>query len=221
MEIQFDEAKHEYYSDGKRVPGVTEILSPITASGYSKINPAVLEHAAMKGTLVHEWCEMYDYGCADESVPSELAPYCAAYADFIRDYRPKWEKIEEIVAQYNMIDVGNDEYYEGKLVGEYAGRLDRMGLLNDRYAIVDIKTIAAPNTKNHISVCCQTAAYAKAIGKPYIAYDRYALYLKPDGTYRLLDCREYELKNGFSGSELFASLLTLYQEINRIGRRKK
>lgn len=212
MEIQFDETKHEYYADGKRVPGVTEILSPITASGYSKINPAVLEHAAMKGTLVHEWCEMYDYGCADESVPSELAPYCAAYADFIRDYRPKWEKIEEIVAYYTLDEYGNKIPY-------YAGRLDRMGLIDGRKSTVDIKAISTPSTRTHISVCCQTAAYAKAIDC-YEYAERYALYLKPDCTYKLFDCREYEWKHGFSGLDIFYKLLSLKMEIERIGKKK-
>lgn len=204
MKIQFDEAKHEYYCDGKRVPGVTEILSPITAGGYSKINPAVLEHAAMKGTLVHEWCEMYDYGCADESVPSELAPYCAAYADFIRDYRPKWEKIEEIVAHKDW----------------FAGRLDRLGKIDGERAVVDIKTISSPTTKTHISVCCQTAAYALAIDEEN-DFGRYALYLKPDGSYRLFDCREFEKKNYFSGKGMFFRLLSLHNQINAIGRSKK
>ncbi len=212
MEIQFDEAKHEYYVDGEQVPGVTEILYPITASGYSKINPAVLEHAAMKGTLVHEWCEMYDYGCADESVPSELAPYCAAYADFIRDYRPKWEKIEEIVAYYPLEGYGNK-------IMLYAGRLDRMGVIDGRKSIVDIKTISAPSTKTHISVCCQTAAYAKAIDC-YEHAGRYALYLKPDGTYKLFDCLEYEEKQDFSGLDIFYKLLSLKIEIERIGKKK-
>lgn len=202
MKIQFDEEKHEYYCDGKRVPGVTEILSPITAGGYSKINPAVLEHAAMKGTLVHEWCEMYDYGCADESVPSELAPYCAAYANFIRDYSPKWSAIEEII--YNPY-------------AQYCGRVDRVGEIGLKKSVVDIKTVASPSTKTHIAVCCQTAAYASAIGD---VKERYALYLKPDCTYRLFNCREYEEKQDFTGAELFSYLLTLNDKINRIGRRK-
>lgn len=205
MEIQFDEAKHEYFVDGKQVPGVTEILSPITASGYSKINPAVLEHAAMKGTLVHEWCEMYDYGCAEESMPTELVGYCKAYASFCEVYKPKWDGIEEMV-------------YEP--ITRYAGRIDRFGILNGvEKAVVDIKTIQSPSTKNHISVCCQTAAYAIALDEE--SAHRYALYLKPDGTFRMMDCREYEDNNGFSGEELFFRLFDIYDAINRIGRRNK
>lgn len=209
QEIEFDESKHQYSFNGEVIPSVTEILSPITASGYSKINPAVLEHAAMKGTLVHEWCEMYDYDSADEVVPSELAPYCAAYANFIRDYRPEWEMIEEIVGWYT------------KGVGyNYAGRLDRMGVIDGERSIVDIKTIASPSTRNHISACCQTAAYAYAVDS-IGDWKRYVLYLKPDATYRLMDCREFEEKNKFIGEDLFFKLLDMYDAISRIGRRKK
>lgn len=209
-EIQFDEEKHIYSFDGKVIPGVTEILSPITAGGYSKINPAVLEHAAAKGTLVHDWCEMYDYGSADEFMPTEVALYCEAYMEFIRDYVPIWEMIEEIVGWYNPKGV---EY-------NYAGRLDRCGLIDGQRSILDIKTIASPSTKNHISACCQTAAYAYAVDN-LGDWRRYVLYLKPDGTYKLMDCQEYEQKNNFRGWDLFYKLFNLHEEINRIGRRKK
>jgi len=203
-QLEFNEEKHEYSIDGVKIPGVTEILSPITASGYSKINPAVLEHAAMKGTLVHEWCEMYDYGCADESMPTELIGYCQAYAEFCEVYKPEWIGIEEMV-------------YEPE--AWYAGRIDRFGILNGvEKALIDIKTIQSPSTKNHISVCCQTAAYARALGEE--SAHRYALYLRSDGTFRLMDCREFEEKNDFSGEDLFLLLLDGYNAINRIGRRK-
>ena len=69
MEIEFLEKEHKYIDEeGNAIPSVTDILTMV--SGYDKVNPAVLEHAAMKGTLVHEWCEQYDYGCPDEQVPS-------------------------------------------------------------------------------------------------------------------------------------------------------
>lgn len=206
--VDYDETNHIYSVNGVKIPGVTEILSPITADGYSKINPAVLEHAAMKGTMVHEWTMMYDFGCADEVMPSELAPYCEAYAAFIRDYRPRWEKIEEIVAYKSK----PEDYW-------YAGRLDRCGIIDGKRSIVDIKTIASPSTKTHISVCCQTAAYAYAVDN-IASWERYALYLKPDGTYRLFDCWEFEEKNQFIGEDLFFELLDLHTKINKIGRKK-
>ena len=205
MGIEFNEEKHEYTLDGVKIPSVTEILSPITMSGYSKINPAVLEHAAMKGTLVHEWCEMYDYGCAEDSVPSEIEPYCRAYMAFVRDYKPQWTMVEAVVYCDTMV-TGNG----------FAGTLDRAGVIDGKECVVDIKTISSPTTKQHISVCCQTAAYSLASG---IWGRRYALYLKPDGTYRLMNCEEYEQKHGFSGFDLFGKLSCIHTEISEIGGR--
>ena len=205
MPIQFNEQKHEYTLDGVKVPSVTEILSPITMSGYSKINPAVLEHAAMKGTLVHEWCEMYDYGCAEDSVPSEIEPYCRAYMDFVRDYKPQWTMVEQQV------------FFDGMSTGDgFAGTVDRVGIIDGKTCVLDIKTTASPTAKQHISVCCQTAAYALATN----AWgDRYALYLKPDGTYRLMDCAEYEHDKGFNAFFMFEMLYKVYTTINEIGGR--
>ena len=54
-EIEFDEEKHIYKVDGVEIPSVTSLLSYITAGHYGAINPGVLQQAALKGTLVHEW----------------------------------------------------------------------------------------------------------------------------------------------------------------------
>jgi len=205
VEIEFIEKEHKYIDpEGNEIPSVTEILSMIN-SGYDKINPAVLEHAAMRGTLVHEWCEMYDYECAEEQVPSELEPYCRAYMDFVRDYKPQWDGIEQIV------HFSAAEFGEG-----YAGTVDRIGTIDGKRCVVDIKTINSPSTKDHVKVCCQTAAYSMAGD---VWGERYALYLKPDGTYRLLDCKEYEKTHGFDGYLLFGQLYGLYSKINEIGGR--
>ena len=203
MELEFIEKEHKYIDqEGNVIPGVTDILSMLTGDGVAKINPAVLEHAAERGTLVHEWCQMYDYECAEEQVPSELEPYCHAYMDFVRDYRPQWHGIEQVI------------YCDAMQTGRgYAGTLDRIGMIAGKMSVVDIKTIASPTKMNYISVCCQTAAYAWAT-QPLAK--RYALYLKPDGKYRLFSCDEYELKNGFSGYDLWKKIYGLYTEIHEI-----
>ena len=207
MEIEFIEKEHKYIDqEGNVIPSVTEILSMIN-TGYDKINPSVLEHAAMKGTLVHEWCEEYDYGCEDEQVPSELEPYCRAYMDFCRDYKPEWDAIEKVV------------FHNGMTYGRgYAGTVDRAGWIDGDYCVVDIKTIASPSTKEHIKVCCQTAAYAMALGSH--RYRLYALYLKPDGTYKLMNCVDYAHDHGFTCWGLFTALYYTHYLINSITGRK-
>lgn len=204
MDLTLDERNHKYMDDeGNIIPSVTEIISMISGDAYRNINPAVLEHAAEKGRLVHEWCEQFDYGCEEDQVPSELEPYCRAYMDFCRDYRPEWTAIESMV-YCNVTETG-----EG-----YAGTVDRIGKIDGKLCVVDIKTIASPTTKDHIKVCCQTAAYSMASN---VWGERYALYLKPDGKYRLLDCKEYERDHGFDGYLLFGEIYGLYTKINKIG----
>lgn len=203
--LNFNAEKHEYTWLGEKIPSVTEIISPITQDGYAKINPAVLEHAALKGTLVHEWCEMYDYGCAEESVPAEIEGYCKAYIAFCETYNPSWEMIEEEVC----------------MPSEYAGTVDRYGTLNgNENAVVDIKTIQSPSSRTHLSVCCQTAAYMRAITDDPSAR-RYALYLKADGSFRLFDCREWERKRSFVADDVFQTMLEAWWEVNGILRRGK
>lgn len=204
MDLTLDERNHKYMDEeGNIIPSVTEIISMISGEAYRNINPAVLEHAAEKGRLVHEWCEQFDYGCEEDQVPSELEPYCRAYMDFCRDYRPEWTAIESMV-YCNVTQTGDG----------YAGTVDRIGKIDGKLCVVDIKTIASPTTKDHIKVCCQTAAYSMASN---VWGERYALYLKPDGKYRLLDCREYEREKSFDGYLLFGEIYGLFTKINKIG----
>lgn len=205
--ILFDEATHTYTIEGKKVPSVTEILAPLHRT-YSKVNPSVLEYAANRGKAVHEALELMDYG-EEAEVSPEIAGYINAYEDWKAVYRPQWTFVEAMCAG---------------LMGNFAGTVDRFGMLlgNSRPAVVDIKT-SNPSKEALVSVCCQTAAYAMAIhGLTWAQYDRYGLFLKPDGTWRFLDCDEYEQKYKFEGGEIFCRLLDDYTMITEaLATRKK
>ena len=107
--------------------------------------------------------------------------------------------------------------------GKFIGTLDRVGTLNGReFAIVDLKT-STPTKEALVSVCVQTSAYAMAYTeqnkKPPEFMEqikRYGLFLKADGSYRLVDCEEYENKYGFAGILVFYNLLTTHKSITRI-----
>lgn len=213
--IEFDAEKHRYYVDGKRVPSVSDILSPITADHYGGINPAVLQAAASRGTMVHEQLEAIDYDFFDGLVPYEIKGYCKAYMDFLRDYDVDWYGIEEIV--YNAD-------------GGYCGTVDRWGKIDGEWAVLDIKTYAQPTKENYMSLLAQTDAYLWALideDKIKILHSkvkRYGLFLRKDGTYRLVDCTEYEEKFGVTSREIFDKCLDLYQFKERIlqsGKRKR
>ena len=205
-EIIFDEATHLYLVNGEEVPSVTEILAPLHRS-YSKVNPSVLEYAKNRGKAVHEALELLDYD-ADPEISPEIIGYLNAYQDWAQVYKPDWTGVEQIV------------YSESE---GYIGTLDRIGTLNGtEFAVVDIKT-SQPTKEALVSVCCQTFAYAMAYteqskrsAEMLESIHRYGLFLKADGSYRLVDCVEYENKYGFSGAVVFCNLLAMHRTITRV-----
>ena len=221
-DIFFDEESHVYLVDGQEVPSVTTILQPLSNRSYSSVNSSVLEYARNRGSAVHEALQIYDLVGECDVFP-EVQGYLNAYLDWQNVYRPEWLGVEEIV------------YCEEE---GYIGTLDRLGVLNDReLAIVDIKT-SNPAKEALVSVCCQTAAYEIAYQSNLVmtiprkmgktasipsrpAIKRYGLFLKADGSYRFLDCEEYEKKYGFDGGVVFINLLATHRMITRLLNTKK
>lgn len=193
--IEFDEASHKYIVDGEEVPSVTTILNYVTSGHYGQINEAVLRQAAQRGTDVHAACADIDLGLDAEADPV-TAPYIEAYLEFLKDYRPKWKEIEQ-------------KHYSPR---GFCGTVDRMGEINYKPCVLDIKTTASPTRINYIAYCAQTIAYS-------MFYDngadmrRYILFLKKDGKYRLVDCDEYEKKYGIMSFFVWHKCLDLYQTI--------
>ena len=224
--IEFDAEKHEYTWEGQKIPSVSDILSPLSAERYGEINPAVLQQAAARGTAVHEICEAMDYGLEPEIEPG-LEGYAQAYSDFLRDYFPKWELIEQIV--YYRVD--GDVYTAPPL---FCGTVDRYGTIDEKPAVLDIKTYASLTTDSMISASCQTAMYAGAIfddirdniikkAQLSLSVVRYLLHLKKDGSYRLVNLNNFDKERGFDGPETAALLLRLKRTLDgaRKGKRKK
>lgn len=197
MKIDFDPNTHTYRYDGKVIPSVTEICKPITDRHYGAISLTVLDYASRRGTAIHEACQDIDLDL-EPDVDAETLPYIQAYCDFLRDYKPEWDMIEQIVVDRQ---------------GRYAGTVDRAGLLLGKPCVIDIKTISSLNKATKLSVCVQTAGYEMAIGD---ICDRYALHLKKDGKYSLFSCDEYEKKLGFDAKKLFNDLLKINTEIRRL-----
>lgn len=227
MRIDFDEEKHEYSVDGKKIPSVSEILQPLSADRYDGINKSVLAMAAARGTAVHEACEAIDYGMNPEVEPGTEG-YVKAYMEFIRDYSPRWEMIERIVG-YKRAD--------GELP-LFAGTVDRFGLIDGNPCVVDIKTYASLTTDAFLSASCQTALYASAIeseaipeGMPEMVWGvsgewirRYILQLKADGSYRFASVDNFDKERGFKGEQMAWQLYNLYvdkQKVYESGKKRK
>ena len=204
FDIVFDPDTHEYIVDGKTdYPSVTTILGYITQAEYEQINPSILDYAKRRGALVHEVCEAFDLDFEPEIWYNEVTNYVNAYRDFMRDYRCRWEQIENIVI--------SQKYH-------FIGTLDRAGIIDGKQCVVDIKTIDSPTKLNKFSVCCQTAAYAIAREEMYgVKTDkRFAVYLKKNGDYSLFDCGLYELKYGIDAFEIFHKCLAFYNSMDQL-----
>lgn len=196
--VQFDEATHTYTLDGKELPSVTHIIRYLAVDKANNADPNMALMARERGSAVHEATVMYDYsGEIPDDFPSEYAPYLEAYVQFVRDYKPKWELIEHVMA---------DEE------SGFAGTLDRFGLIDDEYAILDIKTSYKIDMQ---SLSAQLAAYQQLLcvdigASEYIekyskGINRYGLQLMRDGKYRLYKCPTYY------GNRLFACCFDIYR----------
>lgn len=179
--LTFDEATHTYRYNGVVVPGVTTILSPLT--DFSRVPPYVLRAAADFGTAVHLACELDDLGDLDEgALDPALVPYLAAWRKFSADHDVQWDLIEHQVHHKTM---------------NYAGTLDRLGLVDGLTTVLDIKSSA----QLYPSVGPQLAAYQQASDRATV--QRMAVQLKGDGTYV---AKTYTDPTDWP---VFASLLTL------------
>ena len=209
QKIEFDAEKHIYRVNGEVVPSVSEILEPLTAKHYGEINELTLRLAAERGTAVHEACEELDYGFEPE-VLTEYTGYVDAYIAFLQDYRPEWYGIEQMV--YNP--------QEG-----YCGTIDRWGVLRgiagEQKAIVDIKTTTTPTKANYITGACQLRMYGLALVRNgeldnAVKSERYLLYLKKDGKYRLLDMVEWSEKHDLEADMLTGALIMANKLTNKV-----
>jgi len=193
--LVFDEEKHLYLYDGHIYPSVTEICAPLQS--FADVSPAVLQQAQRRGTQVHEYAQLIDYGVEPDAleVEPELAGYVLAYMRFLRDYKPQWDMIEQPLVSTS---------------SHYAGTLDRFGKIDGRPWLVDIKTTSQPKRPTLISWACQLEGYARMLECDI--YCRADLQLRKDGIYKLYYDFETEEKYGFDAVDLFTKLL----QINRI-----
>lgn len=191
MNLEFDEILHQYKLDGRPVPSVTKILSPLV--DFSMVAPAVLERKRTLGSALHKCIELYLLDDLEvSSIHEEVKPYFEGFLKFMAE-----TKFEIISAE--------TQVYSKKLW--YAGTFDLKGTIFGKRALIDTKSVAVLGK----SVGPQLAAYEYAhneINPKEKIQARFALWLKPDGTYRLpeyKDTRDYEI---------FKSCLNVHNWVN-------
>lgn len=166
-EVLFDEAAHRYTMDGVELPSVTHVCRFLFTDIAAKAAPWLRDIAADRGSRIHAYTVMLDYGEEPEEIDPDCVGYLDAYRRFLKDYNPTWLGIETVMGSKTM---------------GYAGTCDRYGIIDQRKAIVDIKS---GSSINKVGVKSQLDGYwwLLANRKHFCAQDWYCLHLHKAGTY--------------------------------------
>ena len=184
--LEFSEEGHVYKLKGQRVISLTQILAESGLVDYSGIDPTVLANKAKFGTKVHEYCLWLD---RDDLDMDDLKPYpnywnrVEGWRQFVEDFKFKVDI--QAAEQPCAVKVN------GML---YAMTVDRLGMMEDKPAIVEIKTCADREFAHQIQTAAQAIPmneFFKDKGGPC---KRYAVYLldKPNGSGRYYRIEAHE-----------------------------
>ena len=193
----FHEEDHTYYYDGKKLPSVTDILSIL--DDFGGVSPAIIAQAARRGSLVHEYTQLIDYGADPNEleIEPELVGYVQAWVNFCHDWQPEWELIEQPVH-----------------TDDYAGTLDRMGNIAGVRTLVDIKSTAGANRKQRVKWAAQLHGYNITFPREQRAERLWDVLLKKDGKYTVYDAKDSCERYGFRAKELFVMCLKTHKILN-------
>ena len=167
----FNEDTHTYTVDGVVLPSVTHICRFFMVDVAAGARTWLRDVAADRGSRVHAYTVAADYGETPEVIDPDCAGYVKAYERFLRDYTPQWQYIEHVMGSREL---------------GYAGTADRIGIIDGKRVILDIKT----TSKLHkIAVTAQLQGYCKLAFEQdgFAAEKLCALLLDKGGTYRIYD----------------------------------
>jgi hypothetical protein len=182
----FDDEAHIYRLGNRVLPSVTQVLRDAGVVEFYGSNNAT--HAMLRGTYAHLACELLDKNKLDrDTLDDEVRPYLEAYEAFKRDSGFVPELIEKrLYHPYAM----------------YAGTIDRVGLLSNERALIDLKTGG-----KYRAYDIQLGGYDGLCSVNEHHIDKaFSLYLKANGKYSLV-----ELKDRKRAAQVFMAALTLKQ----------
>jgi len=191
----FYDKDHQYEVDGENVPSVSEILRFMSREVYDDLPQFRVENAGQRGTNIHKACENLDrFG--DVEIGIDIEPYLRAYIDFLDNNNVVWSGIEKALHSDNLM---------------FAGTIDRIGVINGKSCIVDLKSNSA--IKKPL-VAAQLYGYKLLAEENGFKIDTmYCLWLKKDGTHKLIELNE--------GENLWQSCYTLHQALKVKKRKSK
>lgn len=166
-EFRFDEARHEYWLGEIRLPSVTQVLADLYE--FDGIPVEVLRRAAQRGQYVHRATELHDQDDLDwESLHPPYRPYVEAWLRFRDERKPE------------IVDVEKAGYHRRLL---YAGKRDRLLMLDGALTLADIKTTYKVSRVDAL----QTAGYQAIAEQDKVKIERRAtVHLRKDGTYEVV-----------------------------------
>lgn len=161
--IEFNEATHEYFNDGKKLISVTQLMRKHgLAPDYSMVNQAVLTAKAERGTLIHKEIEQF-IKHSEVGFTSELN----AFIEYI--WKSNVKVIQSETIAFNDVVAGTAD-----LILEDA---------NGDRIIADIKTTA---TLHKESVSWQLSIYAKLLEQHGCTKGQ-AFHFDADGNLKVVD----------------------------------
>lgn len=124
--LTFREDIHEYRLSGVVLPSITQVLQITGIVDFSKVPPMILAASQQFGTACHKATELYDLGTLDFATLDEaLRPYLDNWIYFKEKYGFKPLIIEKPMASR---------------IYRFAGTPDRLGEIDGKQVIVEIKT---------------------------------------------------------------------------------
>lgn len=167
--FRYDDDDHVYTVAGERVPSITQIL---TRAG--KIDDRwYTEEACERGRQVHRLTAAYDLEAID--VPTLVSPhrgYLLAHIDAVKLARAEFDEIEQPAVLVRRDGV------------RFGGTPDRVGRVLALRAVLDEKS-GDPEPWHALQTALQAVLRADALKLPPKAIARFALYLKPNGRFKL------------------------------------
>jgi len=171
---------------------VTEILNPFTK--FEHIEPAVLEKACERGSMVHRYCELYLKNLLIEPVREDCKPYFDSFLEWINFIKPEILHVEKRVYCEELKITGQID-----LVCKYRNSSD--------IYIIDFKTPVQASP----TWALQTSAYK------YLAEKEFKIKIANRGCL-MLDRKGYipkfKMYDNEKDFELFSKALELYRFFN-------
>lgn len=169
-QLDFEESTHTYRVDGRRVRSVSQILEAAGLTG-SKIQLESNRYALNRGTQVHLATQLYEERVLDfETLDPVIIPYLEAWKKFLAD------------SGFQSIHVESRKYHSRY---RYAGTIDRIGLLDEKPTIIDIKTGAGLSKWVPLQLAGYAGLACDSSLAPCDEIQRYACLLTKDGDYKL------------------------------------